>query len=988
MRVFLSSTAVDLAKYREVAVDTLLRLRNSLDAMEYFGARPGTPVAECERMAAEADIVVCIVAHRYGYEPEPGSGSITKREVEAAHSARKPIFAWIADDTSAQNFAGRQEFAKVRTIASDSVEAKNFKRTAAALSAFKLWLRENMIVDSFTTPDDLGRKIAIALSNYVANGQSLANARHSSLGKPELRIVHALQPARHFCGRVQDVQALLDWMTDIRAGNRIYALVAAGGTGKTAIIEKVLTTLQQQGRWPGMGNTIVWSFDEKPDTDAFLQECCQLFIGENGDKPAGGRLERLQRGLDDGRCHMIVLDGLETIQSGNTIDRVHGQLEDHNLRLFLKRIAAGLGRTRALVTSRFPLIDLVDYRNGGYIESSLADLSRADALQVMRSWGVLGSDTQLAKVAGEVGCHALSVDVISSYLCNFANYAIEGAAKFSLDLARDDDPKAAKLSRILRFYAEELPSDERDLLARLAIFPRGANLEWLGTIAEAGGNVAGAILGARQRLPYLLDRLERRGLIYSYADRAGIRAWTAHPFLCEQFSRMLGCEPESIFLEVAGQLIGELTKLPGNEVTLFRRVLRYISHTLFRHTRKRPTSRSELDLWERLVEYFCLAKRFELAFETYQYIFSDYLWLGNELGEYIRGCRMLEYFSPLHGDYENFAPGLDARRRCIGLMDLSLFTAAVGRPMDALIIREVDDKLRQQLGDRGLTGSGLAETGQLQLILGRGDEAETSFAAAMENFKKVHESEGEMSLESIFQLDHRRDQYLMKFATCRFIERVRLKLYSDTYVVSATEFENLQMIDDLELNKYGFGQIQALRARIAISANQDPSPYLVELRAWTSRSGDYPSIVESHMLHASQALRVGDLDAAKFEAEAGLLISLSCGYLLSTCELSIMLSDIYLGWSQPKMAMVSLDLAWMTIVKIKLGPRELIVKTVEATVKAYGALGKPKRVKHYSKLLVQLQKIADGKVTKDNLSIDNTLRELVSLELNRQTMGQ
>jgi hypothetical protein len=38
----------------------------------------------------------------------------------------------------------------------------------AALRNFKTWLRGTFVVEKFTTPDDLGRKIAIALQKYSA----------------------------------------------------------------------------------------------------------------------------------------------------------------------------------------------------------------------------------------------------------------------------------------------------------------------------------------------------------------------------------------------------------------------------------------------------------------------------------------------------------------------------------------------------------------------------------------------------------------------------------------------------------------------------------------------------------------------------------------------------------------------------------------------------------------------------------------------------
>src|SRR5436190_8578856 len=98
MKVFLSSTAQDLVAYRQVADDTILRLSQQSIAMERFGPLGGAPVDVCERLARESDVLICIVAHRYGFVPEPGRGSITEREVRAAHAAGRTVLAWIVDD--------------------------------------------------------------------------------------------------------------------------------------------------------------------------------------------------------------------------------------------------------------------------------------------------------------------------------------------------------------------------------------------------------------------------------------------------------------------------------------------------------------------------------------------------------------------------------------------------------------------------------------------------------------------------------------------------------------------------------------------------------------------------------------------------------------------------------------------------------------------------------------------------------------------------
>ncbi len=102
LRIFISSTAVDLLDYREKVRDAVLGLKDLPIAMETFSAQSGPPAAECMQMAAEADAVICIVAHRYGFVPPKemggdGERSITWLEVDSARHAGKPVFAFLVD---------------------------------------------------------------------------------------------------------------------------------------------------------------------------------------------------------------------------------------------------------------------------------------------------------------------------------------------------------------------------------------------------------------------------------------------------------------------------------------------------------------------------------------------------------------------------------------------------------------------------------------------------------------------------------------------------------------------------------------------------------------------------------------------------------------------------------------------------------------------------------------------------------------------------
>jgi hypothetical protein len=142
MKVFLSSTALDLVAYRKVADDTILRMSQEAVVMERFGSLPGEPAAECERKARECDVTVCVVAHRYGFVPDKGRGSITRREVEAAKAAGREVLVWIVADDYAWAEKKEQDLLTDPTVLGDSVRVVEVAASVQALLDFKAWLRE------------------------------------------------------------------------------------------------------------------------------------------------------------------------------------------------------------------------------------------------------------------------------------------------------------------------------------------------------------------------------------------------------------------------------------------------------------------------------------------------------------------------------------------------------------------------------------------------------------------------------------------------------------------------------------------------------------------------------------------------------------------------------------------------------------------------------------------------------------------------------
>jgi len=884
VRVFLSSTTQDLGAYRQAADDALLKLAHESVIMERFGPLPNEPVAECERRARESDVVVCIVAHRYGYVPEPGKGSITRREVEAAKEARREVLVWIVDDDHPWPEAKESDLLADPLVLADDARVAEVVQSNRELQDFKSWLRRTFVVETFTTPDDLKTKVTIALAKRaMAPVASAARRAVRPSRRGQIRIVHALQPAPHFGGRDELVAELTAWVENPASVSRVWSLVAVGGTGKTAVAERVVRDMA-----PGQTNVLVWSFYHNPDVDAFLRECNQLFLDED-DGPVAGRLERLERRFRDGDPHLLVLDGLERVQEDAGRGYVRGELSDHTLKLLLQTIAAGLGRTRALVTSRFPLVDLHDWAaDGSYRDTPLDDLTPEAAVGVLRGWEVTGDEAALRAAAAQVGNHALSVAVIGSYLRSFARGSIDAVSELRLDV---DDPKGAKLARVLAYYAQRLPSAERALLARLSVFPRGVTRDLLDALVDAGGVVAGELARARPRLAVLLGNLQWRGLVFEYrSDTKGASVtWTAHPFLREGFRALLDCAEEQVYDTVAGSLRTGLDARPA----------------------AKPVDPAVLDRYERLVEATRLAGQEQQAFELYWYGMGAYAHLGKVLGEYERGFRILAALFASTDVPTDARPRLSIGERSSIANDLSLFASRLGRLAEARRVRQMDDRWKKSLRDPRRMLVGLQNSSHVACALGWLPECR-QFAESAVVVAEMTDDPRDLVTSVAYRANAAHAMGDMPAANADFALATMQNggplyslagCYHVRHHIDRGAFAAARALYTFGLttaHAHGWNDkvhvLHALAARLDLATRADPTPHLAAIRDWTSRTGDMQYIVEAHLLTALHLLASGDPQGALGEAEVGLLPATSCGYGLLRIELLIARARIYLVW--------------------------------------------------------------------------------------------
>jgi hypothetical protein len=675
----------------------------------------------------------------------------------------------------------------------------------------------------------------------------------------------------------------------------VVSLVAAGGTGKTALAERVLADLDDR---PPAG-VLVWSFYEDQRIEGLLRTACEYFTGETPTS-AGGLLERLQVALAGDEPHLLVIDGLERVQAEGTAGRLRGNLEDPQLRRLVRWLAAGLGtRTRALVTSRLPLADLSDWQDAGHREERLDDLEPAAAVAVLRSWGVKGDDAILDGRAKDLGYHALSVAVLGSYLGKLWGGDPTKAPTFDRGEMSADDPKAARLTRILTHYAERLPDAERDLLARLSTFPRGVTAESLSFLIDAGGQIAGALAGCSQvRLLRLLKQLRELGLVFRYDVPQGA-VFTAHPFLREHFRTLLGStNPEAIHEAVRSRLATSLDPAP----------------TL------KPTDPRTLDRYEALIEHTRLAGHSRDAFNLYRFGLGSYTHLGEVLGDNARGLRLVSGFSA-DGSLEGAGLDLPERDRSILLNSWGLFAECLGDLAVARRAFALGATLRERAGEVNYPGVMTINLCEVELMACRlptvRDTATRAIGEARWRKRTGHVASNPHAYlaAAMFRMGQY-SHFWVEFAASaavagdgsQFVLRHILEAECRLALGDRAGAAALcrQDVDTCRRNNWTYRRFvnEVLLGLLALPDNPTSArQYLEAARNYASRSSDVEVQLRCYHLAAELARTEGALEVSCREAEVGLHHADTCGFGHYGIELRLALARAQLAGGESQCAL-------------------------------------------------------------------------------------
>ncbi|MCP5104339.1 MAG: TIR domain-containing protein, partial [bacterium] len=203
----------------------------------------------------------------------------------------------------------------------------------------------------------------------------------------------------------------------------IVTLVAWGGVGKTALVNRWLNQMAQKD-YGGAQKVYGWSFysqgaaeGKQASADEFFQEALQWF--GDADPTAGSAVEKGRRlaRLVRRQKTLLLLDGLEPLQyPPGEIHGFDGKLKDPGIAAFLKQLAGG-HEGLCVISTRLGVTDLEDKKGFGLNEVRLDRLSEAAGLELLTSLGVTtGSERDFKEAVTEYGGHALALTLLGRYI--------------------------------------------------------------------------------------------------------------------------------------------------------------------------------------------------------------------------------------------------------------------------------------------------------------------------------------------------------------------------------------------------------------------------------------------------------------------------------------------------------------------------------------------------------------------------------------------
>ncbi len=231
-RVFLSSTAKDLADYREAACKAISALDEfKCVRMEDFPAAEWNADEFCQREVAKCDLFVGIVGPSHGSCPPGSEESFTQREYKAARTNGKDRLMFLTPD----------DFPLACNLR--EVDEKYRKQ-----QDFRNLVRPENLADTFRSPDDLARRIVGAIFNWKRRreltGEPPPPPPLQGLRPPEPIVAFPPADVKIFKDRVGPIGHLRKSLKSQKS--RLICIAGPRGIGMTALLCRLCKEIEDE----------------------------------------------------------------------------------------------------------------------------------------------------------------------------------------------------------------------------------------------------------------------------------------------------------------------------------------------------------------------------------------------------------------------------------------------------------------------------------------------------------------------------------------------------------------------------------------------------------------------------------------------------------------------------------------------------------------------------------------------------------------------
>ncbi|HEU4889050.1 MAG TPA: toll/interleukin-1 receptor domain-containing protein [Thermoanaerobaculia bacterium] len=392
---------------------------------------------------------------------------------------------------------------------------------------------------------------------------------------PRVVIQHLPLPSRHLIGRAEELERLdAAWANE---HEHIISFVARGGEGKTNLIRHWLNQMAADG-WRGADRVFATSFysqgtkDQATNADQFLYDALHFFgaVDLSRFKSAHELAERLADIIASGR-NLLVLDGLEPLQHP-----LHSRLKDPGLQTLISRLSA-YNRGLAVITTRVPLPELAGGIATVTPEIELRPLTDEAGAALLAKLGVKGSARERRSVAKSLGGHALSIQMMGTFLKNIFKGDVTRASEVAL--LDQSTPERDKAWQILESYERWMDGrlfaaddDARDVvvpvgrsmlavLRLLSLFDRPAESELISMLCAPPPieRLTEPLVGlSRVEWKMTLARLRKLKLLNEALGEHDVL--DAHPLIREYFADRLATALPEAAREAHSRLLEHLQK--------------------------------------------------------------------------------------------------------------------------------------------------------------------------------------------------------------------------------------------------------------------------------------------------------------------------------------------------------------------------------------------------------------------------------------------